>query len=234
MQLPAAAQISTQGVRELPQSALRQGKKSVGSAAMVEACSPQQAGSSAQPPRPQQQQRSQRRQRGRRQQQEEAAAVAEPHADSSQLAQLALQCLQRPCGAAALFPLLQLRWAQHLPAPAVRTLLQAAGERQDRAVFDRLLALPQAPSGDADVQRFAEVVRFIAGEPHLCDVPPPQEGTGGRQQETDSEEGSEEDEEDSEEGSEDEGNSGEREEVWGYAGSGGNEGEDESSGGSEY
>lgn len=175
VELPAAAQISTQGVQELLQSALRQGRKSVG-AAMVEACSPQQAGSSAQPPRPRPQQQQQRRQR----QQDEMAAVAEPHADSNQLAQLVLQCLQRPCGAAALFPLLQLPWVQHLPAPAVRTLLQAAGEWQDRVVCDRLLMLPQAPRGDADVQRFADVVRFIVGKPCVMSRRPKSQGRGSR------------------------------------------------------
>lgn len=214
VELPAAAQISTQGVQELLQSALRRGRKSVGGAT-VEACSPQQAGSSAQPPRPRRHQQQQRRQRWQRQQ-DEVAAVAEPHADSRQLAHLALQCLQRPCGAAALFPLLRLPWAQHLPAPAVGTLLQAAGERQDRAVFDRLLALPQAPRGDADVQRFAEVVRFIVGDPHLCDVPPPQ-GAGARQQTDSEDEGSED------EGSEDEGGGSEEDEGADESSSGGSE-----------
>jgi hypothetical protein len=159
VKLPAAAQLSTQFVLELLQSAVPKGRPSAG-AAMAEACTqPGQAGSSARPMRLQQQQH-RRRQRRRRPQEA-------PPADGSQLAQVALQCLQQPCGTAALFPLLRLPWAQQLPAPAVRTLLQAAAERQDKVTFDRLLALPQAPRGGADVQRLAEVMRFSVGGPHV-------------------------------------------------------------------
>jgi hypothetical protein len=93
-------------------------------------------------------------------------------AGSGVLPGLVLQCLQQPKGAAGLFPLLLLPWAQQLSAACVKALLQAAAERHARALFERLLRLPQAPRDDAEVHVYAEVVRFSCAAADLTDFAP--------------------------------------------------------------
>jgi hypothetical protein len=68
--------------------------------------------------------------------------------------------------------LLRLPWAQRLPAAVIKCLLQAAVERQAKSTFDRLMQLTQAPRGDAEVQGYANMVRFCGVEGQLCDFAP--------------------------------------------------------------
>lgn len=72
------------------------------------------------------------------------------------------ECLGSDSGPAVLFPLLQLPWAQLLPASTIRVLLQEAVERQARPTFDRLMQLPQAPRGAVDVQLLADALQASA------------------------------------------------------------------------
>jgi hypothetical protein len=79
-------------------------------------------------------------------------------------------CLKELSGAAVLFPLLQLPWAQRLPAAVVKCLLLAAAERQAKSTFDRLMQLTQAPRDDAEVQEYADIIRFCSGPAALSDA----------------------------------------------------------------
>ena len=123
---------------------------------------------------PRQHTRPQRAKRGQGQQQEARPCQqqeCEP-AGSGVLPGLVLQCLQQPKGAAGLFPLLLLPWAQQLPAACVKALLLAAAERHAGALFEHLLQLPQAPRADPEVQAYADIMRFSCAAADPADYAP--------------------------------------------------------------
>jgi hypothetical protein len=184
VRLPAAQQLSDADIALLLR--LAAGQTAAGSAGLTAAAVGSGQGgdgsaggsdkpAAAQPPRLS---RSQHTKRGQVQQPQPQEPQPKPQqqecetAGSGVLPGLVLQCLQQPKGAAGLFPLLLLPWAQQLPAACVKALLQAAAERHARVLFERLLQLPQAPRDDAEVQVYAEVVRFSCAAADLTDFAP--------------------------------------------------------------
>jgi len=93
-----------------------------------------------------------------------AGTAAQQQRQATSWSELVLECLAARSGPAVLFPLLQLPWAQLLPASTVRVLLQETMERQARPAFDRLMQLPQAPLGAADMQLYADALQASARE----------------------------------------------------------------------
>lgn len=140
--LPAAAQLGDEVVRGLLQHAAGHASTATAGSELAARTAASAAGTSA----------AATAGSGAQQQQEKSASWSK----------VVQECLGSASGPAILFPLLQLPWVQLLPASTIRVLLQEAIERQARPAFDRLMQLPQAPRGAADVQLFSEALQASA------------------------------------------------------------------------
>jgi hypothetical protein len=110
----------------------------------------------------QQQSQSHGRQQQHQQQQQASQAQGVP-ATGTSIHELLQECLQSLTAVTHMFQLLTVPWVRQLPAAALKGLLVAAGEWQCKALFHWLLQQPQAPRDDAEVQEFANLLRFSAG-----------------------------------------------------------------------